>query len=847
MQFQRLRVTSLIALAAVLGACGGDSSQPQPPSVASVRVSPESPSIAAGATVQLQAVALDEDGQPISGKTATWSSSASAVAEVSGTGLVTGRTAGAAQILATIDGRTGSTTVTVTPPPVATVSIDPPSPSVEAGSTLQLSAVLRAADNTVLAGRTVTWTSATPSVATVGASSGLVTGVNPGTTQITATSEGKSAQVTLTVTTAGGTTSVAITSVQPAQLREGDEATITGEGFSTAGANTVMIDGERATVLEASATSLRITVPRACMPARQASLSVTVTGAGTAVVQHPALPAETLDMDAGEFRLLSDPANLCLQLPATANASEYVFGVQSTGSSGIVLTPVTVRADAATGAQALSSVARPIAPLSARTFAASSPAQPQTLPAVDQRFMQHRAAHARLQRLEDRNITPLLQSARRAGNTLSLTSSSAANIPANPQIGDTVDVRILDISQSRCDAFAAIKTVVRHISTRGIFLDDVGNPASGFQTADYQKLGTLLDEKIYATDADYFGAPGDIDGNTRIAIVFSKEVNKSPALGFVTSADLLTVGQCAVSNEGEVYYSRAPDPDGLYGNPYALADALTDMPPVLAHELTHIIQNSRRTTFPGATIDMARWEKESQAMIAEEVVGHAVNGYAPRQNLSLGVALNSNDLHEYAFYYSNFVGLALYFGLINAETKAQNAPEQCTFLADESQGYTGPCITDLALYTGWSFLRWISDHYGPSLGGEQQLHRRMIDNTTQGFETLANLTGTSIDELLTRWAASLWLDDRHAGLDPLVTLPSWNLFQLNTGLNPVHGRLQPRERTWSDFTDNLSIRAPSAAYYRISGQTRPATAIRVTSQSGAALPGFMRVWVVRVQ
>jgi hypothetical protein len=402
--------------------------------------------------------------------------------------------------------------------------------------------------------------------------------------------------------------------------------------------------------------------------------------------------------------------------------------------------------------------------------------------------------------------------------------------------------------------FRSIKTVVRHISEKGIFLADVANPGGGFETVHYQNLGTLLDEKIFVVDADYFGDPGDLDGNGRIAIVFSKEVNTMPALGFVTGADRLDpTTQCAVSNFGEVYYSRAPDPTGAHGDVYTLERALSDMPPLVAHELTHIIQNAQREATPGATVGQSQWEKESQAMIAEEVVGHAFNGYSPGSNLGLGIWLNSTGgpdgqpIHEYDWYYDNAVNLALYFGLQNGPDKVPNAPEQCTFLGNENSGNTGPCIRDLALYTGWSFLRWISDHYGAQLGGEKQLHRRMIANTTSGFTTLANLTGTSIDELLAHWAASLYLDDRHQGLDPLVTLPSWNMFEFNTRLTPESGRLAARERTYTDFADAISVRAPSSAYFRISGITRPATAIRVTSQSGATPPGFMRVWVVRVQ
>jgi uncharacterized protein YjdB len=90
---------------------------------ASVTVTPASPSIAAGATVQLTATVKAADGSTIT-RPVTWSTSAPAVATVSTSGLVTGVAAGTATITATSDGQTGTATVTVTqstPPSGATL------------------------------------------------------------------------------------------------------------------------------------------------------------------------------------------------------------------------------------------------------------------------------------------------------------------------------------------------------------------------------------------------------------------------------------------------------------------------------------------------------------------------------------------------------------------------------------------------------------------------------------------------------------------------------------------------------------------------------------------------------
>src|SRR2546426_5591188 len=159
--------------------------------VVSVTVSPAAPSVLVGATAQLTATPKDANGNPLTGRTVTWASSAPAVATVSSTGLVTGMATGAATITALSEGQSGAAAATVAAPlPVATVTVSPAAPSVLVGGTAQLTATPQDASGYPLSGRTVSWASSAPAVAP-GGSSGLVTGMAAGTATITATSEGQ--------------------------------------------------------------------------------------------------------------------------------------------------------------------------------------------------------------------------------------------------------------------------------------------------------------------------------------------------------------------------------------------------------------------------------------------------------------------------------------------------------------------------------------------------------------------------------------------------------------------------------------------------------------------------------
>jgi uncharacterized protein YjdB len=102
-----------------------------------------------------------------------------------------------------------------------------------------------------------TWSSSTPSVATVGSSSGIVTGVSSGTATISYIVG--SSIVTTVVTICAVPT---ITSVSPMTAIPGATVTITGTNFNSTPSNNVVYFGAtRATVTAASTTSLAVVMP----------------------------------------------------------------------------------------------------------------------------------------------------------------------------------------------------------------------------------------------------------------------------------------------------------------------------------------------------------------------------------------------------------------------------------------------------------------------------------------------------------------------------------------------------------------------------------------------------------
>src|SRR6266850_6682528 len=174
---------------------------PAPAPVASVSVALGASSLNPGQTTQATATTRDASNNVLTGRAITWGSSNTGIATVSSAGLVTAIAVGSAQITGTSEGQSGSSTLTVTsspPVPVASVSVALAASSRNPGQTTQATATTRDANNNVLTGRSISWSTSNSSIATV-SGSGLVTAVAVGTAQIAATSEGQTGSATLTV------------------------------------------------------------------------------------------------------------------------------------------------------------------------------------------------------------------------------------------------------------------------------------------------------------------------------------------------------------------------------------------------------------------------------------------------------------------------------------------------------------------------------------------------------------------------------------------------------------------------------------------------------------------------
>jgi uncharacterized protein YjdB len=317
-----------------------------PPGVASVQVSPPSAAITVGGTVHLQATPLDASGNQLTGRTVTWTSSNDAIATVDNTGVVTGISSGAATITATSEGSSGTAGIAVALAVPASISVAPPSITVTAGQSSQLTATVKDADGGVISGAPVTWSVDKPGVALVG-STGLVAGQSAGTATVTATSGSVHVDVPVTVTLPPANAVV----VSPGRLallvteRQQLTGTVTDAGGNPIPGQTITWSTSNSAVAAVGSTGLVIAVAPGTATITATSGSVH----GTADVTVSLVPVRrvTLDPDALTFTegdqgtqltvaLLDSAGGALAQAGRTINWSSNNSNVASVNGTGFV-------------------------------------------------------------------------------------------------------------------------------------------------------------------------------------------------------------------------------------------------------------------------------------------------------------------------------------------------------------------------------------------------------------------------------------------------------------------------------------------------------------------------------
>ncbi|MCC6317048.1 MAG: Ig-like domain-containing protein [Gemmatimonadaceae bacterium] len=878
----RTRRSITTALAVVLAACGGGGDKPSgPPKVASVAVTAPATQLEVGATLAFSYSARDAQGNPLSGRTVTWSSSAPTVATVAADGVVSGVTAGQATITAAVEGVTGSAPITVIPIPVFAVVISPRTVTVRSGETSQLTAQVQDAIGRPITGRAVVWSSLAPATVSV-STTGLVTGVGAGTTWVLAVAEGKRDSISVRVRSL---TAPTFGTASPSQWTPGIAATVTGANFSAVPTeNEVLVNGIRATVTASTATSVSFTVPSAnalpCSPTGPVPVAVIVNG-DTASGAAGLAVATPRTLGVGQHMLLTSSGDLaCNEFAVTGG--RYLVTAFNASTNPNVKTSFQLlgAASGASAAQAAGpaqpSSATPTAgPLvsalvtrNAAAFALGHLAALESNAALISRGAGLRGALLQRRERARRNARDVSATARQAFGASARASAAVVPVPP-PNVGDRLWKR-MPKTFNNYNSFDSVRVRVVYVGPKLIIMEDSTNENFGTMDAEFQAVGTDFDTNMYDVLSS-FGDPLALDSltdnNGRVIAIFSKRVNEyqlnngGSLLGYVTSCDFFEQEDpdpdnvCLPSNEGEYFYAIAPNENGVRGK-YDLATWKRYTRGTMIHEMKHVVMYVQRI-FLDASQGEETWLEEATAQMATELWARKIYGAfgskadlrwtdGPRCDYAVASATCSDPveaiLHPFQFLYQHYVA---------NETKS---------ILDNA---------DLIIYGGsWSFARWVTDQFDN--GSESTFTRALVhQRTDRGVTNVLNRTGRPWSELFGLFSMASTADNYPGGTisDPRLRLPSWNTRDVFSGMNanlvfrnqdgsttPAFPRAWPlsvRSATFGTFSSGLRtvsfLPGGGWAAWEISGTQTAPQVLAIRSTSGGLPPNGIGMVVLRVQ
>jgi uncharacterized protein YjdB len=172
------------------------------PTITSISITPEGFTVPIGISQQFVATAVYSDGSSqdlVSG--VTWTSSLLSAATIDANGSATTLAAGTTTITATVGSLTDSTTLTVVPAHLTSISVLPATATMAVGTLQQFTATGIFDDGSTQLLPGTQWSSSASNVLSI-PSTGLATAVSTGTSTVTAASGGISGSATVTVTSA---------------------------------------------------------------------------------------------------------------------------------------------------------------------------------------------------------------------------------------------------------------------------------------------------------------------------------------------------------------------------------------------------------------------------------------------------------------------------------------------------------------------------------------------------------------------------------------------------------------------------------------------------------------------
>jgi len=411
-----------------------------------------------------------------------------------------------------------------------------------------------------------------------------------------------------------------------------------------------------------------------------------------------------------------------------------------------------------------------------------------------------------------------------------------------PNVGDTLSFNVPDANATNaCLTYTAVKAVVKAVGTHGIIVQDTAAPAE-FTATDFTSIRDEFDQIIYPTDTLHFGSPSDIDNNGHVFLLITPQVNlatkkgsNSVLDGFFFGGDLFPAGtapgQCKESNETEIFYLLAPDPNAKFGDARTTSTVRQSVRGTIAHEFQHMINLGVRIRDNAPDEDT--WLNEALSHFAEEIVGRAEDGFTDTQELTI------SDIADFSDSLKNFNA---FFG--------QNLARHREWLINPGKlgAISSHADTSLAVRgAAWALVRWSADHYAN--GNVAAFTRALVAGPQFGVDNLVARSGVPFDSLMAGWLVANWSDnDNITGLDARYTYPSWNMRNVQLALK-VNNNTYPLVPAPLDSGLALDRTTDSGTGDFFLAAVTPARSVKIgelKTSGGAVAYSGARLYILRV-
>jgi len=419
---------------------------------------------------------------------------------------------------------------------------------------------------------------------------------------------------------------------------------------------------------------------------------------------------------------------------AGGGASYLLVPELATGDVPITATSYTLGSPNAVATQVLAS-----APSLDRAPAITPPTSP--LLTKIQPAARQLAFDARLRAADRRMVTrgPV----RRAERSMGMPGPAKSQVA--PDVGTIRTFRVIaSTDTTKADVFKTVNARLAYVGANILLYVDTLTAVNGFASGDLSGVGNLFDQTLYPIDINAFGQPSDIDQNGHLIMLMTPVVNAlTPSAdckdagyiaGFFTGYDLASTS--TDSNQGEVFYTIAPDPAGVSSCAHTVADIEFAVPATFLHEVQHLINFSQHVILHNGTEPEEGWLDEGLSRVAEELGSRYYEQKFPPPTG------RTNTLQLFPDSSQGFIGGVLtnsYAYLLKPDTATVTLHSD----ADDGLAWRGSV---------WLLVRWLGDLKG------EGIYKRLEATTLIGTANIEAAAGESFQGLFSDFGIAMYTD-----------------------------------------------------------------------------------------